>query len=102
MADSFELRRDFGGAKHAQLLALEQIDNPRHQRAFGADHRQIDLVRLGEADEGRNVVGRDWHVFALAFARGASIAGRDQHPLDARALRDLPGQRMLSAAIADY
>ena len=37
----------------------------------------------------------------LAFARDAGIAGRAIKPLDERARRDLPGQRMLAPAGAE-
>ena len=37
----------------------------------------------------------------LGFARGAGVAGRDEHFADARRLREFPGQRVFAAAGAD-
>ena len=48
-----------------------------------------------------DVGGGDVDVAALGFVRGAGVAGRDQHFVDARRLRQLPGQRVLATAGTD-
>ena len=52
-----------------------------------------------ERDEVGNRRERD--VGQLRLARGAGVAGRDEHLGHARRLRELPRERMLAAAAAD-
>ena len=73
---------------------------PRGERNFRADDGQADLVLLGELDEPRKIGRREIDVLALGL--GAGVARRDEHPFDAAALRDFPGERMFASAVADH
>src|SRR5262249_42679354 len=69
------------------------------ERRLGADHDQIDILRLAERNH-RRVVG-DIERHDLAVAGDAGVARRAKKPLDQRTRRDLPGERMLASARAE-
>ena len=91
--------RQLARTEYAKLLLLESIDQSGRQRRFGPDDRQPDPVLLGEADERRDVVGRDVHVQGVLGSAG--VARRDVHPIGAGTLGNLPSQGVLAAAVSD-
>ena len=73
---------------------------PRPRRAAPrADHGEVDLLFLRESDQVGDLGEGD--VLHAVLGRGAAVAGRDEHLLHARALRELPRQRVLAPAGAD-
>ena len=82
------------------LYAQQSIDGGRgfsplsDPKILEQGHRTILLSR-------RSQQHRDIDIAAFAFARGAGIAGRDQHFVDARRLRELPRQRVFASAGSD-
>ena len=86
-------------AEGTQARVLKRIDDAGRQRRLGADDREVDLVLPGELDQPRHVGGGNGNV--LGIDRRAGVAGRNEHALDARALGDLPRQRMFAAAVAN-
>src|SRR5690606_20583003 len=98
---AFELRGGGGGAEDAQAGFAEAVDDAGDQRAFRTDdgerHAFVAREREQAIDVGRGDVG----VAALAFGRGAGVAGGDEHLVHARGLCELPGQGVLASAGAD-
>ena len=81
--------------------ARKRSTTPATSGAFGADHGDGDAFALDQRQQAVDVGRGDVDVAALGFGRGAGIAGRDQHFVDARRLRQLPGQRVLATAGTD-
>jgi hypothetical protein len=79
------LRGGLGGAEDLQALGAEQVDDARGERAFGADHRERDVLALGEGRQRLEV--RDRHVLQVALARGTAVARRHVDHLHAAGLR---------------
>src|SRR2546430_8325190 len=77
----------------------EPIGEPGDERRLRSHHGQVDPLALGERDEPVERVGGERN--ARGVARDTRIAGRGEEPLDAWALGDFPGQRVLPAAAAD-
>ena len=96
---AFELRRDRLGAERLDAGLLQIVHQARDQRRFGADHHQVDLVRLAEGRD-RRVVG-DLEVDDLRFLGDARIARRRIELGQERARGELPGERMLASAGAE-
>src|ERR1044071_2994467 len=78
---------------------LEELGDAERERQLGTDHRQIDAVFLRERGELLDVVDRDRH--ELGALADAVVARRDEYFLDARALPQLPNERVLAPAAAD-
>ena len=87
------------GPKIFSPAARKASTTPVGERRFRADDRQHDALRVGESDQLGDGGERD--VGHARLARGAGIAGRDEHFAHALRLRDLPRQRVLAAAAAD-
>ncbi len=85
----------------AQSGGHELVGDAEHQRPFGTDDRQVDLLGKRKAHQPRNVVGGDVHVAHAGLARRSGIARRDEDLRDPRRLRGLPRERVLAAAGAD-
>ncbi len=60
-------------AEDAQTGLLESVHDAQRQRLLGADNRQADVLLLGEAQQGVDVVGLDGDVDAVLG--GAGVAG---------------------------
>src|SRR5947208_1247354 len=75
------------------------IDDAGAQRRLRPNHDKIDFLLLAKRDHRGVVGGIERHEFA--FARDAGIARRAIEPLDQRARRHLPGERMLAPAGAE-
>ena len=89
------------GPEDPQPFRLEGVDDPGSQGGLGADDRQPDLVLPGEADQGRKIVGRaPGHILAVRSSQCRRCPGR-RNALGPWALRNLPGQGVFPAAIAD-
>src|SRR5690606_36730568 len=67
---------------------------------FRTDDGQL-RVLLGEVRQRLDVQHVDGDVLALGLGGGAGVAGGNEDLLDARILRDLPGQGVFTAAAAD-
>ena len=94
-----ELRRRPGGAENLQPARAELVDDARRQRRLGTHDRQVDVLLYGEVGDRAEVGERD--VLKPRLDGGAGIAGGDEDFLHPRALRELPGQRMLAASAAN-
>jgi hypothetical protein len=92
-----------GGARRSEdrdAGRAQDVGDARRQRILGSHDDEVDALlrrerahRVGVARPHGGEAGRD------ALHRGA--ARRDEHALGARALRDLPGERVLAAAAAE-
>ena len=98
---SLELRRRAPRPETFQAGLRELVDDAGHERRFGSDDRQVNLLRARERDQAGHVIGGDVDVAYLGFVRGAGIAGSDNDFGDSRGRGALPGQRVLAAASAD-
>src|SRR5690606_5046349 len=97
---AFQLGRGGGRAEDVQAAGTEQVDHALHQRRFRTHDGQLHIL-LGEVGQRLDVQHVDGHVLALGLGGGAGIAGGDEDLLDARILRDLPGQGVFTTAAAD-
>ena len=99
LANAFELSSSaaaLGRPEDAQAAGAKDVDRAGGERRFRADDGEVDLLverELGELGE----VG-DGDVLQMRLERRAGIARRDEDGLDALALRQLPGQRVLAPA----
>src|SRR5262249_21394680 len=93
-----DLGRGLRRPKNRQPRLLKLIDNAQRQWLFRPDHRQHDVLFLGESNETVEVILLDRHVDAIE--RGARIARRAEPLLNLRRLRQLPHQRMFPPALA--
>src|SRR5215831_14993642 len=96
---AFELRGRAARAEGLDAGRGEIVDDAGAERRLGADHDQIDVLRLAERDH-RRVVG-DIERHQLAVAGDAGVARRAKEPLDQRTRRELPGERVLASAQAE-
>jgi hypothetical protein len=87
------------GTEDAQAGCAERVDDAGGEWCFRPDHRKVDALALGKRDQRREVGQRN--VLDSRLGRGAAIARRHVDLLHARALRKLPGERVLPAARAD-
>ena len=85
----------------SQEGATYYFASAEHQRAFGPDDRQVHGLVLRQLQQRVEVGGVDGDVAALGLARGAGVAGGDDHFGDARGLGELPCQGVFAAAGAD-
>ena len=93
------MRRRLRRTEDLEPRGTKSVDDARGERRFRSDDRERDLVVARELDEIGNRGQRD--IGERRIARRAAIARRDEHARDARALRDLPRQRVLAATAAD-
>ena len=87
------------GPKIRRPSAWKASTIPAAKGASGPTTVNPTLVVPGEADQGRKIVGLDRHV--LAFDVRAGIARGDENAVRPRALRNLPGQGVFPAAVAN-
>ena len=88
------------GAEDGEAPAAQPIGEPRHQRRLGADDHQVDVA--APAAKPASPVGVvDADSTQRGVARDPGLPGAAYSVLDERALRDLPGERVLAAAAAD-
>jgi len=99
---AFELRGGGAWSEHAQTGGAKPIDYTGDQRRLRADHGEIHRFALRQRQQRVEVGGRHRDIAAFGFAGGAGIARRHQHFAHARGLRELPGQRVFAATIADH
>ena len=97
---ALELRGRLRRSEDAQARRAERVDDAGRERRLGPHDGQADLLAAREVDEVGDRGDRDVH--ERGIARGARVARRDEHARDARALRDLPRERMLPPAAADH
>jgi hypothetical protein len=93
---AFQLRGGFCRSEDAQVAGTEHVDDAGRQRRFGTDHGGMHLLPLGVIGQGMDVGQRQ--VLKFLFACRTGIARRHVNLLQARRLRQAPGQRMLAPA----
>jgi hypothetical protein len=81
----------------ARLAGL--VRQAAHERRLGADDHEVDLFFADEFRGGGQVVGVQRHAVGQRFDAG--VAGHAPERLDARALLEAPGERVLAPAAAD-
>jgi hypothetical protein len=94
-----ELRSGTCRAKDPLAGFAKRVDDPRGERCFRPDDRQLDLLALGECDQRGKLCQRN--VLDARLGRGAAVTRRDVDLLHALALCELPCERVLPAARAD-
>ncbi len=87
-------------AENRESRGTKGVDDAGRERRLRSDDRERDLPALREIDKLGNLGQRD--IGKRRFARRAAVARRDEHARDARALRNLPRERVLPAAAADH
>ena len=94
-----ELRGGLPRPEDAQARLDERVDHAIGERRLGPDHGEVDALLLREGEQ----IGdrRDGDIVEAVLRRGAAVTRRDEYLLHARALRQLPGHRVLAAAAAD-
>src|SRR5262249_2839338 len=83
-------------AERTQPRRLEAVDEPARQRQLRADDGQVDRLLLRVREQAVHVVHRDR--CALGELRDARVAGGAEDRARARALRELPDERVLAPA----
>ena len=96
---ALKLGRVLSRAEDSQSRVLKGIHHAADQRQFGPDDGQLHLVLLGKLHQPRNVGRGDVHVFGIGGRAG--VSRRDEDALDARALAQLPRQRMFPATFTN-
>ncbi len=91
-----------GRAEAAAPGRRKHVDHARHQRRLRPDHRQVNAFTFSQGKERLRVFGVGRHVAYPGLQGRAGIARGDQHFPDTGGLRQLPRQRVLAAAAADY
>ena len=89
-------------AEDAKPLVREPIGDARDQRRFRPDYGQVDRVLMRAREQAFDVLGPNRDVLDPGLARGASVAGRHQHPCHPLALREFPSERVLASAAAHH
>ena len=93
---AFEPRRRPPRPEGFDAGGFEIVDDPRHQRPFGANHHEIDPLRLAKIGH-RGMVGRI-EPDQLGVPGDPGVPRGAIEPVDQRTIRELPGQRMLAPA----
>src|SRR5882672_3623442 len=96
---AFQLRTGPRRAENPQALGAEEVDDALSERRLGPDHGEVDA--FGEREFGELAGLGDRHVLEAVLARRATVPWSDEDLLHARALREAPRDRVLSAARAD-
>ncbi len=95
---TLQLRGGLARPEAAPAGGGEGVHHTGHQRAFRADHGQIDRLALRKRQQARHVLAGDGDVAHLRLGGRPRIAGRDVNALDAWRLRQFPSQGVLAAA----
>ena len=97
---AFELRRLLQRAHNGPVSLRESVGDAVHKRQLRADNRQVRRVLFGQGHETGNVasIQRD----ALRVGGDAAVAWCAPNFFYARALLQLPNQRMLAPAAANH
>jgi hypothetical protein len=93
---AFELRGFLAWAEDFQATGAKKIDDTGSQGRFGADDGQRHLLLFGEIGEGVEI--GDGDIFKRSVRSRAGVARRDKDLLQARRLRQTPGECMLATA----
>src|SRR3989344_1212223 len=93
------MRRRFRGSPRAQSALFEQINNSFRQRIVGANNCKTDILFFREFREILKIHCTNRHI--LSERARAAVPRRDEKFPDARRLRKLPRERMLSASSTD-
>ncbi len=96
---TFEPRGGLRWAEDLQSCRAERIDDSFRERRFRTDDGQQHALRAREGNQLGDAGECD--ISHARLARGAGVAGRDEHLADALRLRQLPRQRVLAPATAD-
>src|SRR5439155_20768975 len=95
----FESCGRFGRPKNAQTFLSKQIDNTGGERVIGADHRQIHMIFLSEANEGCEISYGNRHI--LSDFGSAGVSRRTKNALCAWRLFQFPCERVFAATAAN-
>ena len=87
------------GPKTGDSTAPKLVGDARDKRRLGADHDEVGAERPREREQALAVLGANR--VTRAEPGDAGVPGRRVELLDGRALRELPGQRMLPPTGAD-
>src|SRR5262249_19812324 len=96
---AFEPRRLAAGREDFEAALGKKFGDAERQRQLRPDDRQVDEVFLGEGGELCEIVDADRRQ-SRALA-DAVVSRRDKDLIDARALTQLPNERVLAPAAAD-
>ena len=96
---ALDLSRRRARAEDRDPAAAQLIRDARHEWRLGPDHDEVGADRPGELEQAVAVLRADR--MALPELCDARIPGRGVNRVDRRALRELPGQRMLPPTGAD-
>jgi hypothetical protein len=88
-------------AKTGQSRGFECVHDAGDQRSLRSDDGEADVFGPRQRDQACDA--GCWHrdVPAAGFRSGARVAGRDQHLVHSRRLRELPCERVFAPAAAD-
>ncbi len=98
---AFKLGGTLSRAKDFQSRSLECIYHANHQRRFRANDSQIDLLVLGEAQQGRDIRRAHGDVLQSWLQRRTGVAGRNKNGAYQRGLGRFPRQGMLASAVTN-
>ena len=98
------VRRQLRRTEARDALGGESVGDPGDQGRLGADGDEAGGVLLGRGDEAGHVAVLDVRQVGdlRVAARGAAVAGGDEHLGDCGGLGEREGLRHLAAAGADY
>src|SRR5580765_6609003 len=96
---TLDLRRGRARAEDRDTTTAQLIGDARDEGRLGADHDEAGADRPRQLEQAVSVLRANR--MTLAELRNAWIARRSVNLVDRRALRELPGQRMLPPAGAD-
>ena len=96
---TFQLGGRFGRAKDLQATLAKHIDDASSKRRLRTDYRQMDGILCGKVGQCMDV--RNRQILEFRFAGGTGVTRCDIDFGDACSLRQLPGQRVFTAARAD-
>ena len=96
---ALEPRRGRAAPEHREPDRAEPVGQAEGERGLGPDHHEVGPLLLGQGHELVDGGVLDRHA---AGVRGdAGVAGRGDHAAEARALGELPRERVLAPAAAD-
>ena len=93
---AFDLRRRGAQTEHRDAAESKCVRDAGHERHLGTDHDEVDRERARKREQTLRVLRM--HRVARPEPRDPRVAGRRVQLGQPRALRELPGQRMLAPA----
>ena len=93
---AFDLGGRGGGSDNGAAMGAKEVDDARDERRFWTDNRKVCLDGFSGGEKGLRRGVREVEILADAGGAGVSWAGKDRGL--GRALRELPGDGVLTAA----